>query len=241
MSDIFVNAIFDSNVVIASLVAALAGFISFLSPCVLPLLPGFIGYIAGVSASKVRILVGTVLFVSGFALLFTFYGALFGSLGSQISQNSTWLTRALGVLTIVFGLIFLKSDKFFWSWQPSMQNRAGLVGAPLLGFLFGLGWTPCIGPTLAAVETLAFQEANALRGAVLSLAYCFGLGTPFIFFGLLFEKSMKIRSFVMKRGNIITIIGGTLLVVMGIAQVFGLWNEAMSWLRSIIADFAPVI
>ena len=97
------------------------------------------------------------------------------------------------------------------------------------------------GPTLAAVETLAFQEASALRGAVLSLAYCFGLGTPFIFFGLLFEKSMKIRSFVTKRGNIITFIGGTLLVVMGIAQVFGLWNEAMSWLRSIIADFAPVI
>lgn len=241
MSDFFVNAIFDSNVIIAALVAAIAGFISFLSPCVLPLLPGFIGYIAGVSASKVRILVGTILFVSGFALLFTFYGALFGSLGSLITQNSDWITRVLGVLTIVFGVVFLKSDKFFWSWRPSMQNRAGLVSAPLLGFLFGLGWTPCIGPTLAAVETLAFQEANALRGAALSLAYCFGLGVPFILFGLLFERSKKVRSFLTKRGNVITVIGGVLLIVMGIAQVLGLWNEAMAWLRTLIADFAPVI
>jgi cytochrome c-type biogenesis protein len=122
-----------------------------------------------------------------------------------------------------------------------MQNRAGLVSAPLLGFLFGLGWTPCIGPTLAAVETLAFQEANALRGAVLSLAYCFGLGVPFILFGLLFERSKKVRSFLTKRGNVITVIGGVLLIVMGIAQVLGLWNEAMAWLRTLIADFAPVI
>lgn len=241
MTDLLVNAIFDSNLIVAMVVAAFAGLISFVSPCVLPLLPGYLGYVAGVSASRVRILVGTALFITGFALLFTFYGALFGSLGAHIALNSAWLTRVLGIFTIFFGFIFIRSDKFFWSWRPSMQSKTGLIGAPILGFLFGLGWTPCIGPTLAAVETLAVQEASALRGAILSLAYCFGLGIPFIIFGLFFDRSKRLRSFLTKRGNIITLVGGIFLIIIGLMQVFGWWNDAMAWLRSIIADFAPLI
>lgn len=241
MSDVFVNVIFDSNLIVAIVVAALAGLISFISPCVLPLLPGYIGYVAGVSASRVRIFLGTLLFIAGFAVLFTAYGALFGSLGSHIAIHARWLTQVLGIFTIFFGVIFLRADKLFWSWRPSLQSKAGLLGAPILGFLFGLGWTPCIGPTLAAVQTLAFQEANALRGAILSLAYCFGLGVPFIVCGIMLDRSKRLRTFLIRNGNIMTMIGGTFLIIIGILQVLGLWNDAMAWLRSIISDFAPVI
>ena len=241
MNDFLVSQVFDGNLIFAMVIAAIAGLISFISPCVLPLLPGFLGYIAGVSNSKSRIVLGTLLFISGFAFLFAIYGALFGSLGATISNNSEWLTQVLGLLTVAFGFIFINSVRFSWSWRPSLQKLSGIASAPILGFLFGLGWTPCIGPTLGAVETLAFQEGSALRGAILSLAYCFGLGAPFLLFGLALEKSRKLRTFLTKRGNYITNIGGVFLIIIGLLQVFGVWNDVMINLRSVISDFAPVI
>ena len=182
MNEFLVNQVFDGSILAASLVAIVAGLISFASPCVLPLLPGYLGYVSGAFASKKRMVLGSFLFVLGFAFLFTSYGLLFGALGDAITRNSDLLIRLLGFLTIFFGLVFMFSEKFYRSFKFPFVASTRLISAPILGFMFGLGWTPCIGPTLGAVQTLAFIEASATRGAILSLAYCIGLGAPFIIF-----------------------------------------------------------
>jgi cytochrome c-type biogenesis protein len=122
-----------------------------------------------------------------------------------------------------------------------MKTTGGLIGAPLLGFLFGVGWTPCIGPALAAVQTLAFQESSAMRGAVLSLGYCLGLGLPFITSGLFLDRSEKLRKYLLRRGDLISKIGGLFLIAIGLLQVSGLWGQIMNLSRSMISDFIPVI
>jgi cytochrome c-type biogenesis protein len=139
------------------------------------------------------------------------------------------------------GIIFLFNQKFYRSFKPAWKVRAGLAGAPILGFLFGVGWTPCIGPTLGAVQTLSFQESSALRGAILSFAYCMGLGIPFILVGVFFDKSHRLRKFVSRHGNYLTLIGGIFLILIGILQVTGLWADAMNSVRGFISDFAPVV
>jgi cytochrome c-type biogenesis protein len=122
-----------------------------------------------------------------------------------------------------------------------MRTTGGLLGAPMLGILFGIGWTPCIGPALAAVQTLAFQESSAVRGAVLSLGYCLGLGLPFILSGLSLDKSAKLRSFIYRRGDIVSKVGGVFLITIGVLQVLGFWSQIMNSLRTLISDFIPVI
>jgi cytochrome c-type biogenesis protein len=243
MFDFFVDIIFDGNLLIASAVAIFAGVVSFASPCVLPLVPGYLSYAAGMTEvrSRGRAALGSILFVLGFSVLFISYGAIFGSLGSKISSNSNLISVILGSLTIAMGIIFLFNQKFYRSFKPAWKVRAGLVGAPMLGLLFGVGWTPCIGPTLAAVQTLSFQESSALRGAILSFAYCIGLGSPFILVGIFFDKSKRLRKFFSRHGNYLTLIGGLFLILIGILQVTGLWAEVMNSLRSWISDFAPVI
>jgi cytochrome c-type biogenesis protein len=243
MFDFFVDIIFDGNLLIASAVAIFAGVVSFASPCVLPLVPGYLSYAAGMTEvrSRGRAALGSILFVLGFSALFISYGAIFGSLGSKISSNSNLISVILGSLTIAMGIIFLFNQKFYRSFKPAWKVRAGLVGAPMLGLLFGVGWTPCIGPTLAAVQTLSFQESSALRGAILSFAYCVGLGSPFILVGIFFDKSNRLRKFISRHGNYLTLIGGLFLILIGILQVTGLWAEVMNSLRSWISDFAPVI
>jgi cytochrome c-type biogenesis protein len=243
MFDFFVDIIFDGNLLIASAVAIFAGVVSFASPCVLPLVPGYLSYAAGMTEvrSRGRAALGSILFVLGFSVLFISYGAIFGSLGSKISSNSNLISVILGSLTIAMGIIFLFNQKFYRSFKPAWKVRAGLVGAPMLGLLFGVGWTPCIGPTLAAVQTLSFQESSALRGAILSFAYCVGLGSPFILVGIFFDKSNRLRKFISRHGNYLTLIGGVFLILIGILQVTGLWAEVMNSLRSWISDFAPVI
>ena len=243
MFDFFVDIIFDGNLLIASAVAIIAGLISFASPCVLPLVPGYLSYAAGMTEvrSRGRAALGSALFVLGFSILFISYGAIFGTLGSTISSNSTAITVVLGLLTIAMGIIFLFNQKFYRSFKPVWKVRAGLTGAPVLGFLFGVGWTPCIGPTLAAVQTLSFQESSAFRGAILSFAYCVGLGLPFILVGIFFDKSNRLRKFISRHGNYLTLIGGVFLILIGVLQVTGLWADAMNSLRSWISDFAPVV
>ncbi|MEI6844161.1 MAG: cytochrome c biogenesis protein CcdA [Actinomycetes bacterium] len=241
MKSFFVDQILSGMLVAAFPISIIAGLISFLSPCVLPLVPGYLSFAAGLSRNRGKVLLGSILFVSGFTALFVSYGALFGGLGSKILIHEGIITRILGVFTIALGVIFMGAFPMMPTYKPRMSVVGGLVGAPVLGFLFGVGWTPCIGPALAAVETLAFEQASAWRGAVLSLGYCIGLGTPFILSGLFLDRSVKLRRFLTRRGNIITNIGGGLLVVIGLMQVFGLWSEVMNSLRSFISDFIPVV
>jgi cytochrome c-type biogenesis protein len=243
MIEFLIDQVFEANLLIAMSVAAIAGLVSFFSPCVIPLVPGYLSYASGMSdvKSRSRVFLGSILFVSGFTFLFVSYGVLFGGLGSKIAENSRPISIALGLLTISLGIIFLFNEKFYRSFKPSWKMRSGLVFAPFLGFAFGIGWTPCIGPTLGAVQVLAIQSATAQRGAILSAAYCVGLGLPFILMGLFLDKAEPLKKFIASKGNTITKIGGLLLILIGILQVSNLWDQLMNSLRDLISGFIPII
>jgi cytochrome c-type biogenesis protein len=241
MKEFFVEQIFSGVLVAAFPFAFIAGIVSFLSPCVLPLVPGYLSFAAGFSVSRGKVFLGSLLFVFGFSAVFVSYGALFGGLGNQLSANEEMISRVLGLITIFLGFIFYGRFPFSPTIRPKMRTTGGLLGAPLLGVLFGIGWTPCIGPALAAVQTLAFQESSAIRGAVLSFGYCLGLGLPFILSGLSLDKSAKLRSLIYRRGDVISKIGGVFLIAIGVLQVLGFWNQILNSMRSLISDFIPVI
>jgi cytochrome c-type biogenesis protein len=241
MKDFFVEQIFSGFLLTAFPFAFIAGLISFLSPCVLPLVPGYLSFAAGFSASRGKVLLGSFLFVLGFSAVFVSFGAIFGGLGNTLSANEEIISRILGLVTIFLGFIFYGRFPFSPTIRPKMRTTGGLLGAPLLGVLFGIGWTPCIGPALAAVQTLAFQESSAVRGAVLSFGYCLGLGLPFILSGLSIDKSAKLRSIIYRRGDIISKVGGIFLITIGALQVLGFWSQLMNSMRSLISDFIPVI
>jgi cytochrome c-type biogenesis protein len=241
MKEFFVEQIFSGVLVAAFPFAFIAGIVSFLSPCVLPLVPGYLSFAAGFSVSRGKVFLGSLLFVFGFSAVFVSYGALFGGLGNQLSANEEIISRVLGLITIFLGFIFYGRFPFSPTIRPKMRTTGGLLGAPLLGVLFGIGWTPCIGPALAAVQTLAFQESSAIRGALLSFGYCFGLGLPFILSGLFLDKSAKLRSLVYRRGDVISKIGGVFLIAIGALQVLGFWGQVLNSVRSLISDFIPVI
>jgi cytochrome c-type biogenesis protein len=239
--DFFVDQIFSGALIAAFPFAFIAGVVSFLSPCVLPLVPGYLSFAAGFSVNRGKVFLGSLLFVLGFSAVFVSYGAIFGGLGNQLSANEEVISRVLGVLTIFLGFIFYGRFPFSPTIRPKMRTTGGLLGAPLLGVLFGVGWTPCIGPALAAVQTLSFQESSALRGAILSFGYCLGLGLPFIISGLTLDKSMKLRSIIYRRGDLVSKIGGVFLIAIGVLQVLGIWSQLMISLRSLISNFIPVI
>jgi cytochrome c-type biogenesis protein len=265
VGETFRSLVTDGPLLAAAGVAALVGLISFASPCVLPLVPGYLSYVAGLvgtgtrtgapvrsgsggggTATAVRtadersprgrMVAGALLFVLGFTAVFVAFGAAFGGLGRLLLEYSDVLTRIFGVVTIVVGLAFL-------GWLPALQRTkrltarpvAGLAGAPLLGIVFGLGWTPCLGPTLSAVYSLAFSEATAGRGALLSVAYCLGLGIPFVLVALGARWALGATSFLRRHARTVTRVGGAVLVVVGLMLLTGLWTELMVWLRSWLA------
>jgi cytochrome c-type biogenesis protein len=241
MKDFFVEQIMSGFLIAAFPVAFVAGLVSFLSPCILPLVPGYLSFAAGFSVNRGKVFLGSILFVLGFSVVFISFGAIFGGLGNQLVANEDLISRVLGVVTIFLGFIFLGKFPFAPTFRPKIKTTGGLVGAPLLGILFGVGWTPCIGPSLAAVQTLAFQESSAVRGALLSFGYCLGLGLPFMASGLFLDRTEKLRKYLVKRGDLISKIGGVFLIVIGLLEVSGLWSELMNSSRSFISDFIPVV
>ncbi len=238
------DTVVNGSLLIAAPIAVLAGLISFLSPCVLPLVPGYVSYATGLvgadlaESKRGRLLAGSVLFVAGFTVVFVALGALAGSLGAFLIEYQQTITRVLGVLTILLGLAFL--GWLPWAsreWRFHRMPTIGLLGAPLLGVLFGLGWTPCIGPTLAAVQSLALSEASPGRGALLMVFYCVGLGLPFILVAVAFRRAAGGMAWVKRHYSFVMGFGGAMLVVLGILLVTGVWGDLAVQMRVWAANF----
>ena len=292
--------------ILAVPVAAAAGAVTFLSPCCLPLVPGYLSYVTGMSGAgaqrgrsrtsaseqaraqevtaqevtaqevtapaataqttagprpvgggralaaagagavsapaavlaappRSRVVAGTALFVLGFSALYTSYGLALGRLGTTLKSHQAGLTLVLGALTIVLGLLFAGAlDRFSFAgriMRPSLRPRAGLAGAPLLGLLFGLSWSPCIGPTLTAVLALAYTSGTAARGAFLAFIYCLGLGIPFLIVAMAFQRGMRVFGFARRHARLVTGIGGAMLVLVGVLEVTGAWTAAITWMQ----------
>lgn len=230
-------------------VALLAGLVSFFSPCVVPLLPGYLSYATGLGAAEVmeggrrgRMLAGTVLFVLGLAAVFVTTGVVAGALGQALYAYQTVINWVIGTLIILLGLIFagwlpIGNRELRISWVPT----AGVAAAPLLGIVFGLGWSPCVGPALGVVINLGFNEATALRGGVLGFVYALGLGIPFVIAGLAFAKLARAVGFLRRHQRALQRIGGVMMIVVGVLLITGWWDQLMSGLLVWIAGFRPVI
>jgi cytochrome c-type biogenesis protein len=267
LGDSFAQTAFSGSMALAIPVALIAGLVSFASPCVVPLVPGYVGFLGGLagsqagtqrapstqiaddsaasrrtsrvrrvwSAGRGRIFVGMTLFIAGFTFVFVVAGVATGALGVALAQWSDTVTRVLGVLVAVMGLAFMGAI-------PALRNEAklhyvpnsGLLGAPILGFVFGLGWTPCLGPTLVAINSLALTEGSATRGAILAVAYSLGLGLPFLIIAVGLERSKKALGFMRKHRLTIMRIGGGMLLILGIAMTAGWWtalsNKMSIWI-----------
>ncbi len=238
----------DGSLFLAIFVAFFAGIISFLSPCVLPLVPGYLTVITGMSndqnnkITKSKAVLATFLFILGLGLVFVSIGMFFGSLGGWLLSNIEILERIFGIVIILLGLSYLGFINIFnREYKFKFKSEQGLFGAFILGFVFSLGWTPCIGPTLAAVQSLAFSEGTLFRGAILSASYSLGLGIPFIVLTILFEKSLKTVKWLRKKQKLFITVGGILLIILGLLLVSGLWNLISIELRVFIAGFTPLI
>ncbi|MGZ0712873.1 cytochrome c biogenesis CcdA family protein (plasmid) [Coraliomargarita sp. W4R53] len=262
----------DGSLLIAIPIAILAGLISFLSPCVLPLVPGYLGFIGGAvtprpadesrriaSASddsrsrlrqsaesptatveappRNRLLLGVLLFIGGFTLVFVSVAMLGGTLGKFLLEYADIITRILGVVIIVLGLVFIGVFGLAQrTMRPQIKNNVGLVGAPLLGIALGIGWTPCIGPTLAVILGMAFDSGSVWRGALLGLAYSLGLGIPFILITLGFGWATRSVSFLREHIRTVNLIGGFVLIALGLLMVTGIWTQIMAQLQGVFAS-----
>ncbi|WP_099907881.1 cytochrome c biogenesis CcdA family protein [Streptomyces sp. TLI_171] len=230
-------------------IALAAGLVSFFSPCVLPLVPGYLSYVTGFSAADLsdakgsrrgRMLLGSALFVAGFAAVFISGGALFGFAGQTLLDHKRTVSAVMGVVTVLMGLAFMGLLPGFTMRELRSHRRPaiGLAGAPLLGLVFGVGWTPCLGPTMAAITSLSANEADAGRGALLMTAYCLGLGVPFVLAALAFRKALGAFGWVKQHYQWVMRIGGGMLVAVGLALVTGVWDALVNHLQYLTQNFS---
>jgi cytochrome c-type biogenesis protein len=239
--------VLDGNFALALPIALLAGLVSFASPCVLPLVPGYLGYIGGFAGEgakqdRRRLLLGVSLFILGFSLVFVATGVLFGTAGLLLRSWLDIITPIAGVVIIVMGLVFVGQFTFLQrTFKPQWKVATGLAGAPLLGIVFAIGWTPCLGPVLIAVNAIVFDNGDPWRGGLLALAYCLGLGVPFLLVALgvsWFAGSVK---WLKRHVRIINIIGGAVLVLIGVLMVTGIWRTLISSFGAVINGFVPAL
>lgn len=295
LGQLFSTTVLTGPMIAAIAVAFLAGAVSFASPCVLPLVPGYLGYLGGMSGSLApaparrgragrpqvvrsqgapvlsvdsaaatatratatrtaaasaspaaggtgRLLLGVLLFVAGFSAVFVLLGVVFGWIGLALAPWVDVITRVLGVVVVLMGLAFMGFVPFLQrDRRLQLSPRAGLWGAPALGVVFGLGWAPCLGPTLAAVLALSLDGGSAGRGGLLALAYCAGLGLPFVLIALAYARSTRAISFLRRHRVTIMRLGGGLLVLVGLALVTGVWGLFTGWVQGLVADFVTVV
>lgn len=237
----FQQQAFDGSLVLAVPVALVAGLVSFFSPCVVPLLPGYLSYMTGLSGADLgssrrgRMLVGALLFVLGFSVIYVLIGAATGAVGEWLFEYRRQLTIVLGVLTIVLGIVFLGALPVTQrDFRVHKVPAVGLAAAPLLGALFGLGWTPCIGPTLSAVTFLSTTEGSVGRGIALTLCYCLGLGVPFIIAALAYRRMLGAVRWVRRHQRWVTGAGGLMLIVVGLLLVTGWWDVLVSDVQGLL-------
>jgi cytochrome c-type biogenesis protein len=248
MADWLRDTAFSGSMLLAVPVAVLAGLVSFFSPCVIPLLPGYLSYTTGLSGADLadsdvtphrgRMLAGSGLFVLGFSVVFVGLGVLSAGVSRWFFENSRTFTVVLGVLAVILGLVFMGLVPLFQrDVRVHRVPAVGLAAAPLLGFLFGLGWTPCIGPTLGVILTLAYGE-SVTRGGVLLAFYSIGLGLPFIVAALAWRRALGAVSFVRRHQQWVTRAGGVMLVLVGVLLLTGWWDHAVQWVQiHLVNDF----
>ena len=244
------EVIFSGSLIAAIPLALIAGLVAFASPCVLPLVPAYLGYVSGMSSlptkddgyARRRLLAGVVLFVIGFAAVFVLFSVAFASLGALLRTWLPLVTQIAGLVVIVMGFVFIGQVSFMQK-QIALPLRAatGVGGAPLLGVIFGFGWAPCVGPTLVAVTTLALSVGDVPRAAILALAYSLGLGIPFVLIAMGLQFATKSMSFVKRHLRAINIAGGAFLMAIGVAMVFGWWTAWMSQLQVWISGSITVL
>ncbi|MEU0528223.1 cytochrome c biogenesis CcdA family protein [Streptomyces niveus] len=229
------ETVYSGALLLALPLALLGGLVSFFSPCVLPLVPGYLSYVTGISgtdlgeARRGRMVAGAVLFIVGFTAVFVSGGALFGYFGNTLQNHRAIISRVLGVLMIAMGVFFMGLLPWLTQREFRIHKKpvSGLAGAPLLGALFGVGWTPCIGPTLTSVNMLAFDQASAGRGAILTVAYCVGLGVPFVLAAVAFRKALGLFGWVKRHYVWVMRVGGVMMIATGVLLVTGVWDSIM--------------
>lgn len=242
------TTVFSGSLLLAVPIAVLAGLVSFASPCVLPLVPGYLGYVTGLTGQDLeeqrrgRLVLGVSLFIAGFTAVYVVLGYAAGAASQALIQYNDVITRVLGAVTIVLGLVFAGLlPRLAVERRLDIRPAAGLLGAPLLGVVFGLGWTPCVGPTLSAIVGLSSQFADPARGALLAAAYCVGLGLPFLAAALAYRRAMSAFGVLRRHRVALTRLGGTMLVLVGLLLVTGWWGDLMARVQGLIADFTTVV
>jgi cytochrome c-type biogenesis protein len=241
--------VFSGDLILALPIAFLAGLLAFLSPCIIPLVPGYIAYVSGFAitaeptlADRRRVLLGVLGFVAGMGAVFISLSVMFGTLGLLLIPYLDIVLRVSGVLLILLGIIFaggipaLQRD-----FLPQWKTRAGVWGSPLLGIVFAIGWVPCVGPTLVAVQTLALSAQDPARAAVLGVAYWLGLALPFVVVALLLGRVLPALAWVRRHITTINVAGGALLVLIGVLMVLGIWREFLSWAGVFLSGFTSTL